>query len=228
MGIMCIYDITERRKTFALIKKGQVVRNYKAKMVQGDKTRYIKINKKNVDIVYLTRCIIKSVNTYVADKNVTVTFISSINKKIIGIDDEKYERILLNLISNAIKFSIKNKVVIVKLRNKRGKICIVVIDKGIGIPENKRDLIFERFGQVDSSLSRYAEGAGIGLSLVKRLVIALGGSISVKSIEGKGSTFTVMIPDEKILTDSTDKPMVELLDNRLVEITNIEFSDVYL
>jgi PAS domain S-box-containing protein len=232
MNFVCKDELSDRTKEYIKMIKQNVFRQMRLVNNLLDITRtnsgHIKINKKNLDIVYLTKSITESVDTYATDKGVGVTFVSSVNKKIIGIDDEKYERILLNLISNAIKFSIKDKLVTVKLSSVKGKVRIEVIDNGIGIPENKIDLIFERFGQVDSSLSRYAEGAGIGLSLVKKIVDALGGSISVKSTEGKGSTFTIMLPNEKVTEDCTDKPMVELLGNRLIEVTNVEFSDIYL
>ncbi|WP_373569425.1 ATP-binding protein [Bradyrhizobium sp. WBOS08] len=89
--------------------------------------------------------------------------------------------------------------------------------------------MFERFGQVESSLSRQAEGTGIGLSLVKRFVEALGGSVSVKSNLGKGTTFKILLPNEKVIEEKNEKPMIDLMtDNRLVQTTNIEFSDIYL
>lgn len=93
---------------------------------------------------------------------------------------------------------------------------------------DKIDTIFERFGQVDSSLSRQAEGAGIGLPLVKKFVEALGGSISVKSRENKGSAFTIIIPNKKVLEEHNEEPMADLVDNHLVQVTRVEFSDIYL
>jgi signal transduction histidine kinase len=188
----------------------------------------IKINKKNIDIVFLTKAITESVNQYASQKGVGLKFESSIKKKMIGIDDEKYERIILNLISNAIKFTPEGKSIVVNLHNEGGNICVEVKDNGIGIPPNKTDLIFERFGQVDSLLSRNAEGTGIGLSLVKKFVEASGGSISVKSKVGKGSTFIILLPDEKIIEGHDEKQIVNLLDNDLVQVINVELSDIYL
>lgn len=189
---------------------------------------HIKINKRNTDIVFLTKAISESVCQYASQKGVKITFMSSCKSKVIGIDDEKYERIILNLLSNAIKFTPEGKSIIVKLRSMKDKICIEVKDNGIGIPPNNMEMIFERFGQVDSSLSRQAEGTGIGLSLVKNFVEALGGDISVKSKLGKGSTFTVLLPNEKVLEEMHDSKKTDLLDNHLVHITNVEFSDIYL
>jgi chemotaxis protein histidine kinase CheA len=77
-------------------------------------------------------------------------------------------------------------------------------------------------------LSRQAEGSGIGLSLVKKLVEALGGSISLKSKVGSGSTFTIRIPNKKALEKESNKQMINLIDNNIVEAVDIEFADIYL
>jgi two-component system sensor histidine kinase/response regulator len=106
-------------------------------------------------------------------------------------------------------------------------VCLEVKDEGVGIPKDKQDLVFERFGQVDSSLTRQAEGTGIGLSIIKLFVETLGGSIYVKSKIGKGSTFTVLLPATRVLENKMKKNLQELTDNRLIQATAIEFSDVY-
>jgi signal transduction histidine kinase len=229
---ICKDELSDKAKGYIKMIKQNMFRQLRLVNNLLDITRAnagkVKLNKKNLDIVLLTNSIIHSVHTYASQKGIKITSLSSFKKKVIGIDDEKYERILLNLLSNAIKFTPEGKSIIVKMRTIKSNVCIEVIDKGIGIPEDKIDVIFEKFGQVDSLLSRQAEGAGIGLSLVKKFVEALGGSISVKSKVGKGSTFTILLPDAKVIEENTDKPMMELLDNRLVEITNVEFSDIYL
>lgn len=69
---------------------------------------------------------------------------------------------------------------------------------------------------------------GIGLSLVKRFVEVLGGKISVKSKVGEGSTFTIWGPKEKVVEENNNITMLDLLDNRLVQVANVEFSDIYL
>ncbi len=232
MNYICSNELSDKAKKYLRMIRQNTFRQLRLVNNLLDITRVnagrIKINKKNVDIVFLTKSIIESICTYVALKSIDVTFVPLIEKKIIGIDDEKYERILLNLLSNATKFTPEGKPIIVTLSSINDKICIEVKDKGIGIPEDKANIIFERFGQVDSSLSRQAEGAGIGLSLVKKFVESLGGSISVKSELGKGSAFTILLPSETIIEDYMDKEPVNLLDNRLVQNTKIEFSDIYL
>lgn len=231
MNYICADEMSDKVKEYIGIIRQNTYRQLRLVNNLLDITRAgagsMKINKKNIDIVFLTRAITESVYQYAFQKGVGLTFVSPLEKKIIGTDDEKYERIILNLLSNAIKFTPRGKSIMVSLRSKKGSICVEVKDTGIGIPPNKIDLIFEKFEQVDSSLSRQAEGSGIGLSLVKKFVEALGGSISVKSKVGKGSTFTILLPDETVVEEHNGKTAEDLMDNHLIQSTNIEFSDIY-
>lgn len=106
-------------------------------------------------------------------------------KKIIACDPEKIERIILNLLSNAVKFTPCGGCIKVNIEDGSENICIRVKDNGRGIPAEKLDTIFERFVQVDKTFTRDHEGSGIGLSLVRSLVELHGGTISVKSKEGR-------------------------------------------
>jgi signal transduction histidine kinase len=231
INYFCSNDLPEKSKKYLDMIKLNTFRQLRLVNNLLDITRAdagrIKINKKNSDIVFMSKAITESVQVYSSQKGIALDFISQLQEKIIGIDDEKYERILLNLLSNAIKFTPEGKSIRVKLIAKKNNVCIEVKDEGIGIPKDKVDIIFERFGQVDSSLSRQAEGTGIGLSLVKKFVEALGGSISVKSTVGRGSTFTILLPDETVVKNDDENEIVDLMDNRLVHVTNVEFSDIY-
>jgi PAS domain S-box-containing protein len=115
-------------------------------------------------------------------------------------DGGKLRQILQNLVSNAIKFTPEGNVVI-SARPIAQRRCIEfkVADTGIGIPEEMVPTIFEKFRQLDSSDTRLYEGVGLGLYIVRQFVELLGGSITVDSELGKGSTFTVIIPEQ---TDS--------------------------
>lgn len=232
LNYLCGSELSDRSKRYINTIRQNTFRQLRLVNNLLDITRAdagrIKIHKKNIDIVFLTNSIVESVHTYSSQKRIRIIFNSSVEKKVIAIDDEKYERILLNLLSNAIKFTPEGKSITVKLRALKNNIRIEVKDNGIGIPKDKVDVIFERFGQVDSSLSRQAEGSGIGLSLVKRFVDALGGTISVKSKVGKGSKFIIILPNEKVLEKESLSSEVDLLDNRLVQVTTVEFSDIYL
>jgi PAS domain S-box-containing protein len=109
-------------------------------------------------------------------------------------DDSRLGQVLLNLVSNAVKFTAQGKVVIratcVGQSAERSCICFSVSDTGIGIPSAKRHRLFKRFSQVDSSTARQYGGTGLGLSICKSLVELMGGAIEVESIEGEGSTFS--------------------------------------
>lgn len=191
-------------------------------------TNHFKMQRRNIDIAFLSREIIKSVDIYARQKGIALQF-SCDNEYIeMAIDDEKYERILLNLLSNAIKFTPRGKSIYVNISCKSKKAILTVKDEGIGIPKDKYNIIFERFGQVDSTLSRQAEGTGIGLSLVKSLVEKMGGKIKIDSEVGKGSIFSVALPQTKL---KDKEPLVDrslIGDGRIVRAVEIEFSDIYL
>jgi signal transduction histidine kinase len=112
---------------------------------------------------------------------------------VIRADPNCLKRVLLNLIDNAVKYSELDPITIKLARQKRQAI-VQVSDRGIGIPLPQQARIFERFYRVDEARSRATGGAGLGLSIVKTLVEGMGGSISLHSQPGKGSTFSVTFP----------------------------------
>lgn len=109
------------------------------------------------------------------------------------VDREMWEKIVLNLVSNAYKYTLAGKIT-VTLQQERDRVLLQVSDTGVGIPEKELPRMFERFHRVKSSIGRTHEGTGIGLSLVNELVKMHKGAISIESKEGVGSTFTVSIP----------------------------------
>jgi len=128
-------------------------------------------------------------------------------------DYEKLLTIIRNLISNAFKFGKHdrpNQVEIEISLNNR-ELCIIVRDTGIGIPVDQQGQVFDDFRQVEMQSNRSYEGTGLGLSLVKRLLNLLGGTISLKSTEGVGSEFIVNIPEQDDLQltkySKTEKPL---------------------
>ena len=102
--------------------------------------------------------------------------------------------VLINLLDNACKYSYDDKKIELKVFSEDNRVCFSVKDNGIGMTRRQIRKIFDRFYQVDSSLSRRAEGVGLGLSIVKFIVDAHKGTISVDSRPGEGSTFTVRLP----------------------------------
>lgn len=236
MQVICRNELSVKARGFL----GKILQNSnrQLKLVNNllDVTRmdagHFKVNKQNIDIVFLTKSIIESIKVFAEQKSINLSFKSDLLKKVVALDEEKYERVLLNLLSNAIKYTPEGKSINVRLFQKKikrdYKVCVQVIDKGLGIPEDKQELIFERFEQVDRSLSRQAEGTGIGLYLVKMFVEMMDGEITFESKEAKGSKFTIMLPIEKVKENLNKKDIKEMTDNRLTQATAIEFSDLYI
>ena len=124
---------------------------------------FMELNLKNQNIVEVAEEITLSTAEYVQGMSRTIIFDTDIEEKIMAFDEEKMERILLNLISNATKFTKPGDTIEVGVYDKDNHVIISVKDNGIGIPEDKLSQIFERFKQVDPLLSRSHEGSGIGL-----------------------------------------------------------------
>lgn len=187
----------------------------------------INLNLRKMDIVWITRFITQWVLDYAEQKDIDLDFESNVESRDLIIDNEVYERILLNLISNAIKFTPEGGTIMVSINeNKEDQtVDISVKDSGIGIAKDKYELIFKPFGQAENNLSRQAEGSGMGLALVKKLVEILGGSIKIESELEQGSTFTVTLP---IGNDFKDKKSGNQVDgDKLMNAINVEFSDIY-
>jgi signal transduction histidine kinase len=156
-----------------------------------------------------------------------MVFDTDVEEKVLAYDADKIERIILNLISNAIKYTKQGGSIFVKINDQGDSIVISVRDTGIGIPEDKQKLVFERFVQVDKSLSRNREGSGIGLSLVKSLTQMHGGEVWLKSTYGVGSEFFVKLPVRLVDDDGTADNSANLISNEKIEKIKIEFSDIY-
>ena len=109
-------------------------------------------------------------------------------------DQDAMVTVLINLLDNAYKYSYDNRQIELRAFSKDGSVCFSVCDKGIGMSRRSARKIFNRFYQADRSLSRGAEGCGLGLSIAKFIVDAHKGTISIDSKPSEGSTFTVRLP----------------------------------
>ena len=141
-------------------------------------------------------------------KELRLTFTTGLsdNESLIKTDSGKLTRVLTNLINNALKFTMKGGVDFGYSR-KENTLEFYVIDSGIGIPVEMQDKVFDRFHQVDNSLTRGYEGAGLGLSISKALIKILGGTIHVESIDGAGTTFSFTIPYNPTQLPTADYPL---------------------
>jgi len=110
------------------------------------------------------------------------------------VDADAIEEALMNLLSNALKYSVARKHVTVTVRNVAGTIVIRIADKGIGIPADKLPFVFDKFYRARDPQSDQVGGAGLGLPLVKHIVEAHGGTIAIDSIPGRGTTVTMKLP----------------------------------
>nr|WP_195365937.1 MULTISPECIES: ATP-binding protein [Paeniclostridium] len=180
----------------------------------------------NQNIINIIEDITLSVADYTKNNKINLIFDTNDEEVITYCDPDKIERIMLNLLSNAIKYTPENGFIKVKINSTKDEIIVSVKDSGVGIPKDKLDVIFDRFGQVDDSFNRKCEGSGIGLSLVKNLVEIHGGEIHVNSEVNKGSEFVFSIP---IKIKKEDNDNVYDVDRKFkhVERCDIEFSDIY-
>ena len=190
-------------------------------------SNYLALNLRNLNLVGTIEDIVLSVAKYINDKGIQVTFYSEIKENIIACDPDKIERIMLNLLSNAVKFTPKGGSIHVYIYDKVDMVEIHVKDTGVGIPEEMKDSVFERFVQVDVSTSRSTEGSGIGLSLVSSLVGMHGGSIALESKQGEGCLFMISLPKRTVADNEEEKDICKMTYRDIGETISIEFSDIY-
>lgn len=137
-----------------------------------------------------------------ADKK-NIKLIPSFEDRNIEVDADRVVRVIVNLVGNAIKFSPKDSNITVAVKTqevKRGihELEFQIIDEGPGIPEDKLEIVFEKFKQVGTGSEGEKKGTGLGLAICKAIVEAHGGRVGVRSVLGKGATFWFQIPDKRI------------------------------
>lgn len=188
---------------------------------------YYKLYVDNYNIVYVVEEIVLSIVEYGKDSGVEIIFDTEVEEEIIACDSDKIERIMLNLISNAIKYAKLPGHIEVNLRLEESDVVISVKDNGMGIPKEKLTYIFERFSQANELLTRPREGSGIGLSITKALVELHEGTIEVSSTVGEGSNFEIRLPRKQVEgRKPNEEPERQGFESKF-EKCNIEFSDIY-
>lgn len=189
-------------------------------------TGTLDFNPQTYDIVRFVEEIFDSTVEFGKKNNINMIFDTEMEEKIISFDLNKIEKILLNLISNAIKFNDEHGEIQVFMKESKEFVEIIVRNTGVGIEENKLERVFEKFGQVNYRLRKISEGSGVGLSLSKSLIELHGGTIEVNSEVNKWTEFVIKLPNiiykDAILVQQPD------LQNCIKTRTKVEFSDIYL
>jgi len=153
----------------------------------------LKIAQEPVDLHAVLEKVDRTVKPLAEKKNLTLELDIAPDVGMVMSDGRRIEQVLLNLLSNAIKFT-EQGFVRIECSVQGDQIRIHVIDTGIGIKKEDMSKLFKPFSQLDTGLTRQYDGTGLGLSICSKLVGLMGGSISVESERGKGSTFRVMLP----------------------------------
>lgn len=188
---------------------------------------FYELKLRNHNIISIVENIAMSAASFANEKRRNIVFDTDEEEVILACDIDKIEWIILNLISNAIKFSNSNTDIEIKIKTnfEQNRVFISVKNYGETIDELDRDRIFEKFVQIDNLYIRKNEGSGIGLFLAKKLVEMHNGDIYLDEIEN-ATQFTFYLPINTI--DEEDVYIKTLNENDIVEKCNIEFSDIYI
>lgn len=188
---------------------------------------FMNLKLKNVDIIFLLESIVTSVIPYADCKNIDIIFDTNCEELTMSVDPDKIERIVLNLISNAIKFSKDNTNIYINVNidEEQNVLEFSVKDTGIGMKSEDLERIFDRFTQVDDIMVRKNEGSGIGLSLVKIFTNMHKGDVIVNSKLGEGSEFIVILPIRFIETEKDNDFEINSYSSSNSKAA-VEFSDI--
>lgn len=188
---------------------------------------FMSLNLQNKNIVTVVEDIVLSTVQYVKNKNRKIIFDTNTEELIMAFDSDMMERIILNLISNAVKFTSEGDIIEVSLFDCKNFVELSIKDSGKGIDKENQYEIFNRFKQVETLLNRKSEGSGIGLSLVKSMIEMHGGNVEVKSEKNVGTEFILTIPIRLIYNSEVELEEDKLSKQSKIEKISIEFSDIY-
>lgn len=185
----------------------------------------LKLNAQPVDMVAFVKGMAEMFRSTCKNRDLTLNVESHIESCVLMADTDKMEKVLGNLLSNAVKFTKPGGNISISMKEYENTFEITISDNGIGIPEESLSHIFDRFYQSDASETREAEGTGIGLALVKELVELHGGSVSVISEVGTGSSFSLSFPKSgKTILPGTSSSLAHENTSELIEISTVRES----
>lgn len=154
----------------------------------------LKLDEGMYDIVTFTRTLTSSFSSLAETKSIQLVFNTDVERLVMAYDADKIEKVLTNLLSNALKFTPEHGKVLVSMTKNGESVVIVVKDTGPGIPEDQVPLVFNRFYQMETTTSNVQAGTGIGLAIVRELTHLHDGTIHLESEEGFGSSFKITLP----------------------------------
>lgn len=179
-------DISERNCNRLLNLVNNILDNTKLQ------SKMYTLNLKEVDIIYLVEETSLTLIDYIKSKSIELIIDPEVEEKIILCDDYEIERCIVNLVSNAAKFTPEGGNITITIKDLDDKVMISVLDTGVGIEEKYHKTIFDRFNQVDNDESK--GGSGLGLSITSKIVELHKGEIYVESKVGEGSNFVIILP----------------------------------
>ena len=208
----------------------------------------MRLKVRSINLVEFVPPLLASVKPLADQKQIRLYFQHPPHAVELTIDPDQFEKVIFNLLSNALKFTNKGGKITIYIEDKDQTVTTTIEDTGIGIPANMLERIFDRFSQVDGSKSRAQEGTGIGLALAREIVLVHKGTIRAESELGKGSRFVVEMHkgeehfDEEVLerrtedlpiglkrrTTDTDEPRVQdiVTDYRRLQLVDLEKVDI--
>ena len=179
-------DISERNCNRLLNLVNNILDNTKLQ------SKMYTLNLKEVDIIYLVEETSLTLIDYIKSKSIELIIDPEVEEKIILCDDYEIERCIVNLVSNAAKFTPEGGNITITIKDLDDKVMISVLYTGVGIEEKYHKTIFDRFNQVDNDESK--GGSGLGLSITSKIVELHKGEIYVESKVGEGSNFVIILP----------------------------------
>lgn len=179
------------------------------------------INLQNYNIVEVVEQVVEKTIKYTKEKNISMIFDTEEEEIITGLDKENFQKVILCLISNAIKYNVDNGNIEIYMTNFDKFVEITISDTGIGIDNKFTNNIFDRFYQIGKSLNKIEEGSGIGLYIAKNIINLHNGDIFVESEVDKGTTFKILMPIKIIQNNNENKTIYDV-----DQLIKLEMSDV--
>jgi signal transduction histidine kinase len=153
----------------------------------------VHLDETEVDVLALCAGVVDSAQVRALGKN-TVMLQAPTSMQPLRCDEALLRQVLVNLVENAVKYSPEGRRVDLLIGQEPGWVRFEIVDEGIGIPASEHERIFEKFYRLDAAMSRGVGGSGLGLYISREIVMQMGGTLTVRSTPGEGSTFTVVLP----------------------------------